>query len=77
MTPEPQLHIVRTVEEMQEFIWNINSKIVLNEEVPDSDITKCLLYQRDLNQHNLEKKPSTRKGKPAAAPAAKINLEDL
>jgi hypothetical protein len=74
-----ELTIVRTVEEMQSFIWELNRKIVQSIDVPDSDITTALRYQRDLNQHNLEQK-GKRKPKSATAslpPQQKLNLEDL
>ena len=45
-----------TPEEMQGYIYSLNARIVQGDEVSDEEITKALLFQRALNQHNLEKK---------------------
>lgn len=74
---EPNIRIVRTTEEMQEYIWALNGRIISGEDVPDSEITTALIYQRDLNQHNLEKKATRKKKGTVTEPAKKINLEDL
>ena len=63
-----------TKEEMQSFIYALNARIVQGDDVPDEEITIALLYQRALNQHNLEKKTRAKKSK---EPLKKLNLEDL
>ena len=74
---ESALHVVRTKEEMLEFIYDLNHRIVAGADVPDSEITTAIRYQRDLNQHNLERK-TTRAGKKAPIePMKRLNLEDL
>lgn len=75
MTGEPVTTEETTKEEMQGYIYALNARIVQNDEVSDDEITKALLYQRALNQHNLEKKE--RKTKKPKAPVVKLNLEDL
>lgn len=77
MNDPAQLHVVRSPEEMLEFISDLNRKIVQNADVPDSDIQKAIMYQRDLNVHNLEKKPRKTTVKNPKEPLQRIKLEDL
>ena len=80
MNDPTQLHVVRSTEEMLEYISDLNQKIVAGVDVPDSEIQKAILYQRDLNQHNLEKKPKRTGGPIKTAlkeSIKKLNLEDL
>lgn len=80
MNDPAQLHVVRSIEEMLEYISDLNHKIVAGVDVADSEIQKAILYQRDLNQHNLEKKPKRAGGPVKAAlkeSIKKLNLEDL
>lgn len=80
MNDPAQLHVVRSTEEMLEYISDLNHKIIAGVDVSDDEIQKAILYQRDLNQHNLEKK-SKRTGAPVKAALKesikKLNLEDL
>lgn len=62
-------------EEMQQYIYALNTRIVQGLEVADAEIEKALLFQRALNQHKLEKKKG--RSKKPAAPAKEIKLEDL
>jgi len=71
--PEPALS--ETPEEMQGYIYGLNARIVQGGDVSDAEITKALLFQRALNQHNLERK--TTRARKAVTPAPKLNLEDL
>lgn len=77
MNDPAKLSIVRSNEEMLEYIHDLNRKIVQNMDVSDAEIIIAITYQRDLNQHNMEKKASTRKSKTSKEPVKKISLEDL
>lgn len=75
---EANLHVVRTKEEMLEYIYDLNHRIVAGADVPDSEITTAIRYQRDLNQHSLEtKKPRASKSSTKKEPLKRLNLEDL